>query len=113
MTFISTSSVATTTSEGAHVTPTPGSAGVIAPGPTQNGIIPSCSKYAKRKEGDSCAAFADRSDIAPPTCTRRTAYLERMGRAATPISGQTSGTSSDSDKNICHPSWVNADWDPE
>ncbi|KAK8103188.1 hypothetical protein PG984_016334 [Apiospora sp. TS-2023a] len=54
------SGVATTTTA-----PTPGSTGVPAPGPTQSGIIPSCSKYAKTQQGDSCTGFAARNDITP------------------------------------------------
>ncbi|KAK8131957.1 hypothetical protein PG999_000130 [Apiospora kogelbergensis] len=64
VTSISASSVATT-SAGAPVTPNPGSAEVTAPGPTQSGIVPSCSKYAKTEAGDSCTAFAARNDITP------------------------------------------------
>ncbi|KAM7192192.1 lysM domain-containing protein-like protein [Rhypophila sp. PSN 637] len=39
------------------------STGVVAPGPTQTGIVSGCTKFAKANSGEACSAFASRIGI--------------------------------------------------
>lgn len=51
------------TSSSSSSTSRPSSTAVVAPGPTQTGIVSSCTKFSKANSGEFCSAFAQRIGI--------------------------------------------------